>query len=198
MINLHHLSLSRGKKVLLENVSLSIHPKQKIGLVGRNGCGKSSLIKLLTNQISPDQGEYHIQQKLEISHLSQDLPDSEDCALNYVLSGDENYWQLIQKLERAERQQDVDEVVRCHHEMEETDAYSKPAKAASILAGLGFDDKAQQKAVNQFSGGWQVRINLARCLMKPAELQLTSSAHRFNQCGFLCRPKNFGYFLLTF
>lgn len=172
MLTLRQITLSRGNKVLLENSSVTLHEKQKIGLVGHNGCGKSSLFSLILGELIADTGDCLLNPHLRISHLSQQLPDSNEPALDFVLAGDVEYLALQHRLSQAEKQHNDAEVLVCHELLNQTAGYSKPAKAASIMAGLGFQAQAQNQAVNSFSGGWRMRLSLARCLMKPADLLL--------------------------
>ena len=172
MITLCQVTLSRGNKILLNHASVSLHEKQKIGLVGHNGCGKSSLFSMLLGQLHPDTGDCLVNPHLRMSHLSQQLPDSDERAVDFVLAGDDDYQQLLQRLAHAEKVGDDHEVLVCHELLNQTAGYSKPAMAATILAGLGFTASAQQAKVNSFSGGWRMRLSLARCLMKPADLLL--------------------------
>lgn len=172
MLTLRQITLSRGNKILLEQASVSLYEKQKIGLVGHNGCGKTSLFALLLGELIPDAGDCQLNPHLRISHLSQQLPDSEERAIDFVLAGDEDYQHLLQRLKQAEERQDDAEVLACHDSLTQTGGYSKPAKAATILAGLGFKTEGQDAKVNSFSGGWRMRLSLARCLMKPADLLL--------------------------
>ncbi|KTD18454.1 ABC-F family ATP-binding cassette domain-containing protein [Legionella jordanis] len=172
MLTFNQISLARGNKILLENSSATLFEKQKVGLVGHNGCGKSSLFALILGQLQCDSGEYIVNPQLKISHLSQQLPDSEETALDFVLAGDEEYIALQRRLARAETHQQHAEVLLCHEQLKQTGGYSKPAQAAAIMAGLGFSKEEQTKSVNSFSGGWRMRLSLARCLMKPADLML--------------------------
>lgn len=172
MLTLRQITLSRGNKILLEKASVALYEKQKIGLIGHNGCGKSSLFALILRELHPDSGECLLNPQLRISHLSQQLPDSDEPALDFVLAGDEDYLALQQRLSHAEQQGDDAEVLLCHELLNQTAGYSKPAKAASIMAGLGFEATEQKNSVNSFSGGWRMRLSLARCLMKPADLLL--------------------------
>lgn len=172
MLTLRQITLSRGNKVLLDNASITLYEKQKIGLIGHNGCGKSTLFDFLLGKLVADTGEYLINPQLSISHLSQQLPDSDEKALDFVLRGDEEYIKLLQRLEQAEQTDDHAAVVACHEELSHTSGYSKPAQAATIMSGLGFTGDQQNASVNSFSGGWRMRLSLARCLMKPADLLL--------------------------
>ncbi|KTD23558.1 fused transporter subunits of ABC superfamily: ATP-binding components [Legionella lansingensis] len=172
MLSLQQITLSRGNKILLENASATIYEKQKIGVVGHNGCGKSSLFALILGDLHPDTGEYFVSPQIRISHLSQQLPDCEERALDFVLGGDDDYIALQKRLALAEEQNDHAEVLLCHELLTQSGGYSKPAKAASIMSGLGFKTEEQIKPVNSFSGGWRMRLSLARCLMKPADLLL--------------------------
>lgn len=172
MLSLRNISLSRGSKVLLQNATISLYEKQKIGLIGHNGCGKSTFFDFVLGRLSPDTGEFLINPQLKISHLTQQLPDSNEKALDFVVSGDDAYLSLLKRLQKAEAMGDDAEVLACHEELTQTAGYSKPALAASIMAGLGFSGADQQNSVNSFSGGWRMRLNLARCLMKPADLYL--------------------------
>ena len=172
MITLRQITLSRGNKVLLERASVNLYEKQKIGLVGDNGCGKTSLFALLLGHLSADTGDCLINPHLRISHLSQQLPESDERAIDFVLAGDEDYQALLRRLAVAEQINNDAEVIACHELLAQTAGYSKPAKAATIMAGLGFKAAEQQAPVNSFSGGWRMRLSLARCLMKPADLLL--------------------------
>ena len=172
MLTLRQITLSRGNKILLQNASVSLYEKQKIGLIGHNGCGKSTLFDFLLGKLGADTGEYLINPQLSISHLSQQLPDSDEKALDFVLGGDTEYTELLQRLSQAEHSGKDSDVLACHEALNQTAGYSKPAQAATIMSGLGFKSQQQQEPVNSFSGGWRMRLSLARCLMKPAQLLL--------------------------
>jgi ATP-binding cassette subfamily F protein 3 len=172
MLTLSQITLTRGNKVLLNQASVTLYEKQKIGLIGHNGCGKSTLFDFLLGKLSADTGNYLINPNLRISHLSQQLPDSNEQALDFVLSGDDEYLSLLCRLKQAEQIEDHAAVLLCHEELSQTAGYSKPAQAAAIMAGLGFSHDQQKASVNSFSGGWRMRLSLARCLMKPSDLLL--------------------------
>jgi len=172
MITLNSITLSRGTKVLLKDASVTLFEKQKVGLVGRNGCGKSTLFSLLLNHISIDAGSIQINPKLNISHLSQIIPDSDETGLDFVLTGDKDYYDLQTALIKAEHEGNHEKVIHIHNQLAETDGYSKPAKAAAIMAGLGFKAEEIHQPVASFSGGWRMRLGLARCLISPSDIML--------------------------
>lgn len=172
MLTLRQITLSRGNKVLLDKACVTLYEKQKIGLIGHNGCGKSTLFDFFLGKLIADTGDYLINPHLRISHLSQQLPESNEKALDFVVSGDEEYIKLLHRLEKAEKEENHVEVVVCHEELSHSGGYSKPAQAAAIMSGLGFSSEEQNASVNSFSGGWRMRLSLARCLMKPADLLL--------------------------
>lgn len=172
MLSFTQVSLSRGTKLIFSDLSLNVFHKQKIGIVGKNGCGKSTLFALIMGKLSPDTGECALQSHISISNLAQHIPDSDEKVVDYVLAGDEAYhlWQV--RLQKALQDENEQDMMLCHEHLQNMGAYSKTAQAASILAGLGFSEEEQQRTVRSFSGGWRMRIGLARCLMKPADLYL--------------------------
>lgn len=172
MLSFQQISFARGNKVLFENASTVLFQKQKVGLVGKNGCGKSTLFSIIQGHLHVDTGEVQLHPNIQISVLQQELPHGEESILDYVLAGDEEYihWKL--QLESALLTNNSELVSKCHEQLEQMNAYSKPALAASILSGLGFSYEQQQLSVNSFSGGWRMRLSLARCLLKPADLYL--------------------------
>lgn len=172
MLSFNQVSLSRGTKLIFSDLSLNVFHKQKIGIVGKNGCGKSTLFALIMGKLSPDSGECYLQSNVGISNLAQHIPDSDEKVVDYVLAGDEVYYQWQQRLQKALIDENEQEIMLCHEHLQNMGAYSKTAQAASILAGLGFSEEEQQRTVRSFSGGWRMRIGLARCLMKPADLYL--------------------------
>lgn len=172
MIQLNNLSFSRDSKRILDNANLTIHAGQKVGLIGTNGCGKTSLIKLLKGELQTDDGSVNFGKQLSIAHLRQDIPLSNDSALDYVISGDTVYSELNEKLNLAEKEQDGMAIAELHAKFAEIDGYSVESKAAKILNGLGFDPAEIRNAITAFSGGWQMRLNLAQLLMSRADLLL--------------------------
>jgi ATP-binding cassette, subfamily F, member 3 len=172
MLNFTNISLHLGPKVLFENVTLTIFDRQKVGLVGANGSGKSSFFKLLRGEYQPDGGQINISKQLRIAHLVQDVLPLSQSALDFVIDGDRELRGIEKALIAAEQRQDNEKIAELHQKFAEIDGYSAPARAAKLLHGLGFNSTTQQKAVKDFSGGWRTRLNLAQTLMCPADVLL--------------------------
>lgn len=172
MITLQEIKLQRGKKLLFDSASANIFAKQKVGLVGVNGCGKSTLFSLLLKKISPDSGSVFVQSNLKISYLAQEVPDTEASALQYVIDGDLELCNLIRGLKEAEKQNNSHRITELHNSLYDLGGYNAESRAAKILIGLGFGLSEHQKSVNSFSGGWKMRLNLAQVLMSRADLLL--------------------------
>ncbi len=170
MIQLQQLSLQRGHQILLEGADLTVFPGQKVGLIGANGSGKSSLFQLLLGQLGSDQGLCQIPRQWRIAHMAQEISDSQRSALDYLLDGDSELRRLEQAL--LDAGDDGEKLATLYAEMEHIDAYSAPARAQVLLNGLGFAPGDDQRPVRDFSGGWRVRLNLARALMCPSDLLL--------------------------
>ncbi len=170
MISIEHLCLRLGHKSLFEDLNWTIHPKQKIGLVGANGSGKSTLMALLCDTLQPDAGDIYRKPQLTLAHMAQETPGSSQKALDFVLAGHEEYTTLQRDLQ--EQHLSPEKMANLHTQLERIDAYRLPAIASGILYGLGFDETAQQNTVNNFSGGWRMRLNLAKTLINPADLML--------------------------
>ncbi|HBB52974.1 MAG TPA: ABC transporter ATP-binding protein, partial [Legionellales bacterium] len=147
MLSFTQVSLSRGTKLIFSDLSLNVFHKQKIGIVGKNGCGKSTLFALIMGKLSPDTGECALQSHISISNLAQHIPDSDEKVVDYVLAGDEAYhlWQV--RLQKALQDENEQDMMLCHEHLQNMGAYSKTAQAASILAGLGFSEEEQQRTV---------------------------------------------------
>ncbi|OGT52053.1 MAG: hypothetical protein A3E84_00500 [Gammaproteobacteria bacterium RIFCSPHIGHO2_12_FULL_42_13] len=175
MLQLNSLTLRRGNQVLLEEVSLRLdvnaaHNQSylKAGLIGKNGAGKTSLMKLIMGEIQEDSGEITLPAHWKIAHLSQELPETKDTAFAFVRSGDQDYVALQQKIETAEGEQ----LAQYLSDMELIDGYRIDARVAIILSGLGFSETEFERPVKSFSGGWQMRLLLAHILMSRADLLL--------------------------
>lgn len=172
MIEIKNLSLQRGSKQLLQHASLTIYPGQRVGLIGKNGTGKSSLFALLEGKISHDSGDLRLPKHWQLATVKQETPALDIPALDYVLQGDTELQQLQQLLQQAEAGNDGLKQAEYHARLNEIGAYSAPARAAKLLNGLGFSQQEQQQPVKSFSGGWRMRLNLAQALMCRTDLLL--------------------------
>lgn len=169
MISLTDVTLRRGTKQLFEHASVVISPGAKIGLVGRNGSGKSSLLDALLGELSVDTGDLRVPQKLATAVLRQEIPSTERTAIEYVKDGDAELRQIETDLTRTT---DGNRLAHLHGAMDNIDGYSADARAAKLIVGLGFSPDEVERAVNEFSGGWRMRLNLAQALMCRSELLL--------------------------
>ncbi|WP_419224943.1 ATP-binding cassette domain-containing protein [Acinetobacter sp. A2] len=171
MIQLDQVSLRRGGRVLFQKASMQIHPGWKVGLTGVNGAGKSSLFAALLGSLTPDEGTLSRPQGWTVAHMAQEVKALDLPAIDFVLSGDEEYWNIQQQLQQPE-QMDNDRLAHLHGRFDEIHGYTAPAKAAQLMAGLGFMEHQNNLPVSSFSGGWRMRLNLARTLMSRSELLL--------------------------
>ncbi len=169
MIRLLGLSLQRGAKPLLQEVDLTVHPGQKVALVGANGAGKSSLFALLQGQLQADNGSCELPAQWRIAHMQQEITELDRSALDFVLDGDQQLRQIQQQLEQTS---DGDELAALHAQLDAIDGYDAQSRASRLLAGLGFADEQMQQQVGEFSGGWRMRLSLAKTLMCPSDLLL--------------------------
>jgi ATP-binding cassette subfamily F protein 3 len=172
MIQLQNASLQLGTKTLLDDVNLTVHAGQKWGLIGANGSGKTSLFKLLLGQLHTDAGSCSIPDQWRIAHMAQEVHASDRTALDYVLDGDTELRRLEGAIAKADAEGQGETLAKLYGELEAIDGYSAPARAQQLLHGLGFAGDDAQKAVKSFSGGWRIRLNLARALMCPSDLLL--------------------------
>jgi len=172
VIVLRDLQLRRGIKVLFEGASLTFNRGQKIGVTGANGSGKSSLFALLLGEIHQDAGEFEIQPGLVLAHVAQETPATDQTAIEYVLDGDAELRQLEGDLLAAEQARNGTRIAELHEDMQRIGAYSARARAAQLMHGLGFAYSEIDRPVAQFSGGWRVRLNLARALMCRSDILL--------------------------
>ena len=172
MIEIKNLTLQRGLKVLLEQAALSLAPGRRVGLIGKNGSGKSSLFALLKGEITADKGDVSIPKHWKTAAVAQETPALDMSALDYVLQGDGELQLFQTALHEAEAKNDGMKQAEYHAKLEEIDAYSAPARAAKLLSGLGFSQEEHSRPVKSFSGGWRMRLNLAQALMCRADLLL--------------------------
>ncbi|CAM3936261.1 ABC transporter ATP-binding protein [Shewanella aquimarina] len=172
MITITQAQLIRGSKTLLDEASLTVYPGHKVGLVGANGTGKSSLLALIMGQLSLDKGEISVPTGWQIATVAQETPALEVSALEYVIDGDREYRELETALHKAQLDDDGHQIALLHGKIDAIGGYSIRARAASLLAGLGFSETEQQNPVKSFSGGWRMRLNLAQALLCRSELLL--------------------------
>jgi ATP-binding cassette, subfamily F, member 3 len=172
MITLRNITLRRGTKVVLNNASVVLQPGEKVGLIGRNGAGKSSLFSLLANRLQADGGDVEIPPRWRLGEVAQDMPETEDGATDFVLQGDVPLMAAQAELAAAEAVHDGEAMAHAHMALDEAGAFDAPARAQALLLGLGFKTTELDAPVNSFSGGWRMRLQLARALMCPADLML--------------------------
>jgi len=172
MILLRKLTFARGGRPLVSDASLQLHPGWKIGLTGANGCGKSSFFSLLRNELHAEAGDLEIPPAWRVGHVAQDTPALPQPALEFVLDGDTELRTIENELARAETAHDGHRIGELHMRLQDIEGYSAKARAAEVLAGLGFAEADHGRAVAEFSGGWRVRLNLARALVARADLLL--------------------------
>jgi len=172
MIQIQNLSLHRGALPLLERANLTLHSGWKVGIVGNNGVGKSSLFKLLLGQLQADAGELSLPTGLSIAHMAQEVSSTARTALEYILDGDTRLRQIQAQLEEAEARHLAGRIGELHAELEAIDGYRAESRAHQLLDGLGFMPGDAERAVSSFSGGWRIRLNLAQALMCRSDLLL--------------------------
>lgn len=172
MVYFDHLYLRRGKRLLFGDASFIIHQGDKIGVTGANGSGKSSLFSLIQGQLEEDRGSFRIAARTRIAHVAQETPAEKTAAIEYVMRGDAELYNIEQELFTAEQLENGAEIARLHHRMAEIDGYAARARAARLMHGLGFGVDENEKPVESFSGGWRMRLNLAQALMCRSDLLL--------------------------
>jgi ATP-binding cassette, subfamily F, member 3 len=172
MISFRHFALRRGSRLLLSDIDLVIQSGWRLGVVGRNGCGKSSLFAALQGQVDADAGDLDMPTRLRLASVAQETPALPDPAIEYVMGGDEELAAVLRDELDADARGDTEAMARAHHRIEELNGYDARARAGRLLHGLGFAAETHETPVKEFSGGWRVRLNLARALMSPSELLL--------------------------
>jgi ATP-binding cassette subfamily F protein 3 len=172
LISLRNFALRRGERLLLSNVDLALHAGYRVGVVGRNGTGKSSLFAAIRGELEADKGDVELSGRLRIASVAQETPSLPDSALDFVLGGDVDVAAALKAEADALAAEDWEAVANAHHRLEEVNGYDATARAGKLLHGLGFPADTHSRAVSAFSGGWRVRLNLARALMMPSDLLL--------------------------
>ncbi|MES2483046.1 MAG: ATP-binding cassette domain-containing protein [Pseudomonadota bacterium] len=180
MITLRDVILRRGAKVLLDKVSVTLNPGEKVGLVGRNGAGKSSLFGLFNGTLHEDGGDFSIPAQWEMAQVAQDMPETEEPATDFVLAGDTRLMAVRQRLADADAAHEADPedmdagmaIAQAHADLHDAGEHDAVPRAQALILGLGFRSDELNNPVNSFSGGWRMRLQLARALMCPSDLLL--------------------------
>ena len=172
MITLKNITLRRGAKVLLDSASVSLNPGEKVGLVGRNGAGKSSLFALLNGALHEDVGEVFIPSQWRMGQVAQDMPETSQSATDFVVEGDVALTAARAEVVAAEATDDYDRMAHAYMALHDAGEHDAAARAQALILGLGFKTSELENPVNSFSGGWRMRLQLARALMCPSDLLL--------------------------
>jgi ATP-binding cassette subfamily F protein 3 len=169
MLNINGITVRLGGRMILDRASASLPPKSRVGLIGRNGAGKSTLMKVMIGQLEPDDGEIEMPKKTRIGYLQQEAPHGQTTPIDTVLEADHERAMLLIESETCE---DPDRLGEVYERLMAIDAYTAPARAASILVGLGFDEEMQNRPLDSYSGGWKMRVALAALLFSEPDLLL--------------------------
>lgn len=172
MIVFDSIQVRRGVNLLLDNASATINPHQKVGLVGKNGCGKSTLFALMKGEIQADAGTLSIPVQWQLAWVNQETPALDISAMDYTIDGDREYRQLQRQLEQANAENNGNQIAMLHEKLDTIDAWTIHSRAATLLHGLGFSNEQLLLPVKSYSGGWRMRLNLAQALMCRSDLLL--------------------------
>ncbi|MBV6272087.1 ATP-binding cassette domain-containing protein [Alcaligenaceae bacterium CGII-47] len=172
MIILKNVTLRRSSKVLLDQASVTINPGENVGLVGRNGAGKSSLFAVLNGTLNEDGGEFSIPTQWRMSQVAQDMPETDQSATDFVIAGDTTLLAAQAEVTASEASDDGMRMAHAYMGLQDAGAHDAPARAQALILGLGFSVAELDRPVNSFSGGWRMRLQLARALMCPSDLLL--------------------------
>ncbi len=172
MLRFDNTSLRQGSRLLLKGVNLTIHAGWMVGITGRNGTGKSSLLALVQGDLPPDSGHFERPGDMRIAHVAQETPGVDDAAIEYVMDGDGELRETQRALAAAERNRDGTRQAALHMHLDAIDGYTARSRAGRLLHGLGFSNQDEERPVRAFSGGWRMRLNLARALMARSDLLL--------------------------
>jgi ATP-binding cassette subfamily F protein 3 len=172
MLSLNNLSLRRGTDLLFADASFTVHKGRKVGLVGANGAGKTSLFKLILGELDIDQGTLEYPPETRIAYLEQEAEASDALALDYVLAGDRELISVQALIEAAQTRQEFSKIAQLHERLDSLDGYTAKSRAEQLMLGLGFQATDFNQPLRAFSGGWRIRLNLAQALMTPSDLLL--------------------------
>ena len=172
MITLKNVVLRRSAKVLLDSASVTINPGEKVGLVGRNGAGKSTLFALLNGTLHEDGGDFYVPPQWRLAQVAQDMPETEQSATEFVIEGDTNLLAAQQEVTASELTDDGERMANAYMALFDAGSGDAQARAQALILGLGFKTTELDNPVNSFSGGWRMRLQLARALMCPSDLML--------------------------
>jgi ATP-binding cassette subfamily F protein 3 len=172
MITLKNVVLRRSAKVLLDSASVTINPGEKVGLVGRNGAGKSTLFALLNGTLHEDGGDFYVPPQWRLAQVAQDMPETEQSATDFVIEGDTTLLAAQQEVAAAEASDDGERMANAYMALYDAGSGDAQARAQALILGLGFKTTELDNPVNSFSGGWRMRLQLARALMCPSDLML--------------------------
>src|SRR5271170_3304873 len=169
MLHIRDLTYRLGARLLIDHASAALPAGARVGLVGRNGVGKTTLFRLIAGEIAPESGSISLPKRVRLGRVEQEAPAGEQSLIDFVLEADKERAALLAEAEKA---QDPNDIAAVQTRLVDIDAHAAPARAARILAGLGFDEAAQRRALSEFSGGWRMRVALAAVLFSAPDLLL--------------------------